>query len=394
MVEGRPLPLEGIRVCDLSRAWAGPACTRLLAQMGAEVIKIEGPQTPDMGRQWPPFAEDKPEGLNRSGFFALFHGNEKDCLLDLKTPEGLDAVKNLIRISDVVIDNFAPRVMPNLGLDYEALKDVKPDIIMISLSGYGATGPDRNRAAFAQVLGTYAGESMITGHPGGQRAVGVGSDQIAGLTGAFTVLAALHYRDLTGEGQFIDLAEVESLLTTNPEAIMEYVMTGRLPTIQGNRDYVHAPQGCYRCQGEDRWVAISVGSDSEWQDLCRAMGKPELIEDERFRDTVSRLHHQDELDKLISEWTTGQNSVDAMTRLQQSGVAATHVNDGRDVYYDPHLKSRECFVEIEHPEVGRRKVVGVFAKLSATPGIIGRDPLFGEHTDWLLNELLPTDNDE
>jgi benzylsuccinate CoA-transferase BbsF subunit len=362
--------------------------------MGAEVIKIEGPQTPDMGRQWPPFAEDKPEGLNRSGFFALFHGNEKDCLLDLKTPEGLDAIKSLIRISDVVIDNFAPRVMPNLGLDYESLKDVKPDIIMISLSGYGANGPDRNRAAFAQVLGTYAGESMITGHPGGQRAVGVGSDQIAGLTGAFTVLAALHYRDLTGEGQFIDLAEVESLLATNPEAIMEYVMTGRLPTAQGNRDYVHAPQGCYRCQGEDRWVAISVGSDSEWQDLCRVMGKPELIDDERFRDTFSRLHHQDELDNLISEWTTGQNSVDAMTRLQQSGVAATHVNDGRDVYYDPHLKARECFVEIEHPEVGRRKVVGVFAKLSATPGIIGRDPLFGEHTDWLLNELLPADDNE
>jgi len=389
MEETRQLPLEGIRVCDLSRAMAGPVCTRMLAQMGAEIIKIEGPQMPDMGRQWPPFAESDQNSLNRSGFFAMMHGNEKDCLLDLKTPEGINTVKRLVKISDVVIDNFAPRVMPSLGLGYEELKKIKPDIIMVSESGYGTSGPERERVAFAQVLGGHAGANLLDGYPGGPPVFGGNSDQLAGSTAAFAILAALHYRDLTGEGQYIDVAEVETLLAIMSRPIMEYVMTGRVPQARGNRDNVHAPQGCYRCQGEDRWVAISVGTDTEWQDLCRVMGKPELIDDERFRDMPSRLQHQDELDEIISEWTIGQDSVSVMTRLQEVNVPATHVNDGKDVHYDPHLKARETFVEIEYPETGKRKVVGVFAKFSATPGVVRRDPLFGEHTDWLLNEFLP-----
>jgi len=394
MEASHQLPLQGIRVCDLTRAMAGPVCTRMLAQMGAEVIKIEGPQMPDMGRQWPPFADGDQSSLNRSGFFALMHGNKKDCLLDLKTPEGIDTVKRLVKISDVVIDNFAPRVMPSLGLGYEVLKEIKPDIIMVSESGYGTSGPERERVAFAQVLGGHAGANLPDGYPGGPPVFGGNSDQIAGSTAAFAVLAALHYRDLTGQGQYIDVAEVETLLAIMSRPIMEYVMTGRVPQARGNRDNVHAPQGCYRCRGEDRWVAISVGTDAEWQSLCQVMGKPELADDERFQDIFRRLQHQDELDEIISAWAIGEDSRSIMTRLQAAGVAATHVNDGKDVHDDPHFKARETFVEVEHPETGRRSVVGLFARLSATPGVVRRDPLFGEHTSWLLNELLPASGDK
>jgi len=389
MEEKRHLALEGIIVCDLTRAMAGPVCTRLLAQMGAEVIKVEGPDQPDMGRMWPPFADDDQSTLNRSGFFTLMHGNEKDVLLDLKKPEDMAILKRLIKVSDVVMDNFAPRVMPSLGLGYEEIKKIKPDIIMVSESGFGTYGPERERVAFAQILGGSAGADVLDAYPDSPPIFGGNSDQFSALTSAFAIMAALHHRDLTGEGQFIDVAEAETLMAATPRPFMEYIMTGRVPAAQGNRDNVHAPQGCYRCRGEDRWVAISVGNDSEWQSLCQVMGRPELVEDDRFHDAFSRLQHQDDLDEIISAWTINENSSSLMHRLQAVNVAATHVNDGVDIHSDPHLKARETFTVVEHPEQGKREITGLFAKFSATPGVVRRDPLFGEHTDWLLKEFLP-----
>jgi len=395
MKKASSLPLAGIRVIDFSRAWAGPVCTMMLADMGAEVIKVENPAQPDGPRYHPPFAEGEEDSLNRSGYFAFFNRGKKDCLLDLKQPEGLEAVKRLIKISDIVIENFAPRVMDSLGLGYSVLKEIKPDLIMISLSGYGATGPDRDSLAYGPTLEAYAGLSTLMGYPGDppHQCGPQISDHTSATSGALAALVALHHRDLTGEGQHVDISEMETLLACMPEAIMEFTMNERIPQRQGNKDDVMAPHGCYQCQGEDKWIAI--GSDSEWKNLCRVMGRPELITDERFEDGFCRLQNQDELDQIISLWTSQQTAIKVMTKLQKLNIAAGPVYSGEEIYKDPHLRARGFFVEIDHPEVGKRELPGLFAKLSQTPGAIrGPDPLFGEHTDWVLNELLAANDSQ
>ena len=390
MKKARSLPLAGVRVVDFSTAWAASVCGAMLADMGAEVIKIENPTRPDLWRRSPPYAEGQ-AGLNRSGVFAVFNRGKKSCALDLKQPEGVAAAKRLIRISDVVLENFSPKVMDRLGLGYDVLKEVKPDLIMVSLSAYGATGPDRDSIAYGSCLEPYAGLSFFIGYPGSPpRECGTYiSDHTSGTLAALAALSALHCRDLTGEGQHIDISEVETLLACMPEAIMEFTMNGRIPLPDGNRDHVMAPHGCYRCRGEDKWVAIAVGNDSQWQDLCLVMDKPELIADERFGDAFCRLKNQDELDRIITEWTIGQAPVDVMIQFQKVNIASAPVYNAEERFKDPHLRERGFFVEIDHPEAGKREIPGVFARLSETPGAIrGPDPLLGQHTDWVLTELL------
>ena len=393
MEKAMRLPLEGIRVIEITTAWAGPRCARMMADMGAEVIKIENPARPDNARRDQPFAEGK-AGINRSGCFGMYNLGKKDAALDLKSPEGVEVVKRLVKISDVVVVNFAPRVMDSLGLGYEVLKEIKPDIIMVSLSGYGATGPARDRVAFGAVLEAYCGLDLLLGHPGDppKQCGTVISDHISAATANFAVMAALHHRNRTGEGQHLDISEVETLVACMPEAVMEYTMNGRVPQAQGNKDEVMVPHGTYRCKGEDSWVAIAVDSEEEWQNFCRILGRPQLAEGVRFGDRFSRWQNQDELDKIISEWTSGQEHVEVMRKLQEAGIAAGPVYTQEEMYSDPHIKAREILVESDHPEVGKRALPGVFAKLSETPGAIrGHAPLLGEHNDWLLNELLSSD---
>jgi len=390
MRNNKLLPLEGIRVIEIATAWAGPVCGRMLADMGAEVIKIENPERPDSGRMWPPYADAEP-GVNRSGFFATMNLGKKSSLLDLKQPESIKIVKQLIKKSDIVVENFHPGVMDKLGLSYTALRLVKPDLIMISLSGYGATGTEKDCVAYGEVLEAYAGLSSLIGYPGSapQGSGPVISNEASGVIGMFAILAALHYRDLTGEGQYIDISEVETLLACMPEAIMEFTMNGRIPVPNGNRERTMAPHGCYKCRGEDKWVAISVGTDSEWRDLCLAMGRPELIADERFQDGFSRLKNHDELDSIISGWTRGQSPIDVMAKLQDVNVAAGPVYSAEELYKDQHLMARDFFIEVDDPVVGKRKFPGPFAKLSETPGTIrSHAPLLGEHSDLVLRDLL------
>ena len=393
MEKARKMPLEGIRVVEIATAWVGPGCCGILASMGAEVIKIENPAMPDFWRRVPPFA-DGTHGVNRSGAFALLNRGKKDILLDLKTPEGINIAKRLVKISDLVITNFSPRVMGSLGLGYDVLKEVKPDIIMVYATGYGLDGPDRTRVAFGPVLEAYSGLSCLIGYPDSPAYLCGTSitDHIGATNAAFAAVAALHHRDITGEGQMIDLSETETALVCMPEAVMEYTMTGRDPQPHGNRDEIMAPHNCYRCQGDDKWLAIAVGTDEEWHCLCQVMGKPELVDDERFQDGFLRWQNQEELDKIIAEWAIEQGHIDIARRLQEAGVTAAPVYSGEELYKDPHLRAREYFVEHEHPEVGKRELPGVLFKLSETPGkITGHDPLLGEHTDWVLNDLLATE---
>lgn len=392
----RARALDGVRVTEFTTSWVGPEAGFMLSQMGADVIRVENPAMPDYWRRVSP-AYFRGEGLNKSGYFAILNRGKKSCVLDLKQPQNVEIAKRLVKISDIVLANFAPRVMDSLGLGYAALKEVKPDIVMVCASGYGATGPDKTGVAFGPVLEPYAGLSLLIGEPNGPplpSGVTI-TDHHGAVTVALAALVALHYRDLTGEGQYVDISEVETLLTLMPEAVMAYTMNGRIPQPNGNHDEVMAPHRCYRCQGNDKWVAIAVGSDREWQELCRIMGKPGLADDERFSDGYCRLRHQDELDKLVNEWTLGQMPVDVMTKLQKAGIAAGPAYSAEELYRDPQLLAREFFVEHEHPEVGKKVLPGVFAKLSETPAEVrGRDPLFGEHTDWVVKNLLGVEEDK
>ncbi|MDD4860113.1 MAG: CoA transferase [Dehalococcoidales bacterium] len=388
---GSSLPLAGVRVLEITTAWAGPRVTRILGHMGAEVIKIENPARPDNARRDPPFAGGVP-GINNSGCFDIFNRDKKDVALDLKSAEGVAIVKRLVKVSDILVQNFAPRVMDNLGLSYPILKEINPGLVMLSLSGYGATGPDRDRVAFGAVLEAYSGLDKLSGYGDGMpgQCGTVISDYATGNVGIFAVLAALHYKKRTGQGQHIDLSEVENLLACIPEAVMEYTMNGRVPPARGNKDEVMVPHGCYRCRGEDFWIAIAVSSESEWQGLCRVMGEPELANDERFCDAFCRHRHEAELDAIISRWTRDKEHLALMHELQQAGVAAGPAYSQEELYNDTHIEQRGFLVETEHPVMGKRLLPGVFAKLSKTPGAVRTpSPLLGEHNEWLFNELLP-----
>ena len=391
----RPLPLEGIRVIEIANAWAGPVATRLMADMGAEVVKVENPSRPDFSRGWPPFAEGE-RGINQSGYFAIYNRGKKGCALDLKNPEDVGTLKRLVKISDILIENNAPGVMDRLGLGYSELCNIKPGLIMISLSGFGATGPDSVALAFGPILEPYAGISSFFGYPGDSPVTcGMAvSDHIAATKGALVALIALHNRNKTGEGQHIDISEVETMLACMPEAIMEFTMNHREPIPKGSRDEVMSPHGVYRCQGEDNWIAIAIDSDTAWQNFCHAIDKPELALDERFNDGYRRWKNQDELDNVISKWASEQDAIETMHRLQKADIIASAVYCGEELYNDSQLRERGFFAEIDHPITGKRELPGIFAKLNKTPGALrAPDPLLGEHNDWLSKDLLgPVDS--
>ena len=388
--------LAGIRITDFTWAWAGPYCSKLLADMGAEVIKIEPAKQPDIGRLLPPFPENEP-GLNRSGRYNKRNRGKLGTTIDLTQERGIALVKEIIKVSDMVTENYSVRVMKKFGLDYEALKEIKPDIIYISLSAFGTTGPHKDYVAYGPNQAALSGVAYLTGYQGGppvSLATALG-DPTAGLNGAVAALAALHYRSQTGKGQHVDLSQTEMFTCLAAEAIMDYVMNGRVQTRNGNRDRIMAPHNLYRCRGEDKWVSISVATDEEWRDFCHAVGNPPWTNEERFGDQPSRWRHQEELDQLVEAWTITHTHYEVMEIMQQSGVAAMPVLNGEELFHDPHLRERGFLVEVDHPEVGRQTMPGVSMKLSESPGFIrGHAPLLGEHNQFVFGELLGMTGEE
>ena len=272
------LPLEGIRVLDLTQVYAGPTCTRILSDLGADVIKLEGLKRMDITRNFVmPENTGKDDYWNRSGYFLLRNGGKKSLTLDFGDPEAVELVKRLVPHADIVAESFTPRVMAKFGLDYESLKAAKPEIIMVSLSGYGQTGPWRDFTAYGMGLEPASGISSLTGYRDGPPLrTGISfTDPYSGVVGAGAVLSALHYRRRTGKGQYIDLSEHESAVPVTGFALMDYALNGRMEPRMGNRSHWYAPQGCYRCKGEDNWIAITVRDDAEWECLlprCRSSG--------------------------------------------------------------------------------------------------------------------------
>ncbi len=388
------MPLSGIRVADFTWVWAGPFCTLQLAHLGAEVIRVESAARPCVTRLLPPWAEGQP-GLNRSGYFNQYNQGKYSIALDLKHPDALMVAKDLVRHCDIVCENFAAGVMERLGLGYEALRAIRPDIIMISMSGYGATGPEREYVSYGPAQVPLSGLSSLTGYRGyPPMHVGISyGDPTAGLHAAFAVLAALWHRQQTGEGQFIDLSQWETTIAVIPEAIIEYAWHGTQPERNGNRDPMMVPHGVFRCAGEQRWVAIAARDDVEWQRLAVTIGRPDLAEDPALATLAGRLSAVELIERAVEQWTSQRSPLEVTQALQAAGVAAFPCYDSRDLAEDEHLRAEGFFVELEHPEVGKKLHLGIPWKLCGSPCFVKRPaPLLGEHTDYVLREILNYDD--
>lgn len=401
--------LAGLRVIDLSQIFAGPYATKLLADMGADIIRVECAARSGRGGALPKmkpggvFGASFPDGdtgdrsYNRFAYYNEINRNKYAITLDLTKPLGVDVFLRLVRISDVVVENFTPRVMKNLGLDYPVLKETNPQIIMISLSGYGQDGPYRDYVAYGEGIEAMTGLSKLTAYPDGTPLKpGVAyADATSGLHAAFAILAALRYRRLTGEGQYIDLAMREAVTPLMAEAIMDYVMNSRVARPMGNRHRSMAPHGCYRSRGEDEWVVIAISSDEEWRSLCQVMGEPLWTRDQKFATLPARLANLEELDRLIEEWTSQYDHIELMNMLQQAGVKAGAVLNIEELVHDPHLKERGFFEQLAHPEAGTHLYPGVSWRMTKTPGRLRLPaPCFGEHNDYVFSELLGMSKEE
>jgi len=397
------LPLAGVRVCDLTWIIAGPTATRVLADFGAEVIRVEHGQAIDAIRMGRPIVGDAPT-LNNSGFFNYFNRNKKSILLNVRHPMGMDVLKRIIARSDVVVENFSSRVMESWGLDYPQLREIREDIIYCSISGFGHSGRDREFTTWGPTAQALSGLTYTSGLPG-QPPAGWGysyMDHTAGYTGAIAIMAALHHRNRTGEGQHIDISQVEAGIVLNGPIVLDFSVNGRRWRREGhppgNRAWqpAVAPHNTYPCAGEDRWIAIACMDDGEWALLVAAMDSPHWSSEARFATNESRLAHQDELDARIGEWTSELVDYEAMEILQRAGVRAGVVQKASDRFErDPQLRARSWWHTLAHAELGESDYDGVVPRLSLTPGQLRTSsPLLGQDTHAVLADIAGLSDDE
>ena len=397
------LPLEGIRVCDFTWIIAGPTATRSLADFGAEVIRIEHGQAVDAIRLGRPILGDAPT-LNNSGFFNYFNRNKKSVLLNARHPDGMDILRRLIAASDVVIENFSDGVLESWGLGYDELRAIRPDIIYCSISGFGHSGRDRSFTTWGPTAQALSGLTFMSGLPG-KPSAGWGysfMDHTAGYYAAIAVLAAIHHRNRTGEGQHVDLSQVEDGIVLTGPAVLDYTVNGRRWRREGMPPGNHAwqpavaPHNTYPCAGDDRWIAIAVMNDAEWQALVRAMDEPSWASDVCFATNAERLANQDALDDRIAEWTAGQEDYALMALLQAAGVPAAVCQKPSDrVEHDPQFAARNWWTSLPHDELGDARFDGVAPRLSGTPGaVFAAAPLLGQHTHEILASVLHMTDEE
>ena len=402
-----PLPLHSVRVVDLGSAWAGPMAGQLLADMGAEVIKVESRARMDGMRLGRPMVGEDLSGGDRGLWPELqpvFHGlnrNKLSVTLNLRTDAGRDILRRLAAASDVVLSNFSPGVLQRLGMDFEALRAVKPDIVVAAMPAFGDAGPLRDMVAYAPIIQAMSGMMSLVGYPPeeGEPLVGelqaAWSDTVAALCAALGVVAALRRRNRTGAGQYVEAAHLEGTTALLGVPMLQYQMTGVVPAPPGNYDPEFAPHNNYPCSGEDAWVAIAVRTDAEWEALAGVIADDALSGDARFADAASRWENRRALDEIISFWTRALTPQQVMERLQAVGVAAMPVMNIADQFADPHLNARETYAEIDHPHVGAEMLYGVPWRFSATPGGVRTPaPLLGQHNDYVLYELLGIDRTE
>ena len=382
--------LQGVRVADFCWLWAGAYATGVLAFLGAEVIKIESMARVDPSRSMTLTIGQAFQGVDHSPIFNAINLNKRSARLNLKKPEAIELAKRIVGVSDVVGENMRPGAMERIGLGYEVLRDIKPDIIMLSSSAFGAEGPMKRYGGYAPSFASYGGLAHLTGYSDGPPNPMTGStDLMSAVTSAFAIVAALNHRQVTGQGQHIDMSSVESLAVFTGDVLMDYIMNGRVQTRDGNHDRIMAPHNCYRCRGDDKWVSIAVSTDEEWRALSDAAGRPEWAEDERFADGYGRKMNEDELDKLVTGWTVEHTHYEITEALQNAGVAAMPSFSNEEIFSDPHFKARELAVEVEHPAMGKQIVLGPPWRFSETPArVVKASPMIGEDNYYVFGELL------
>lgn len=386
------LPLEGILVADFTWVGAGPYSTKMLADFGAEVIKIESGVRPDALRRNPPFKDKKP-GLNRSGYFANRNTNKRSLQIDMNNEKSRELVKKLIAKADVVSNSFTPNTMEKWGLGYEEVRKLKEDIIFICMPMQGTTGPHKDFMGFGATMNALIGFNYLTGLPD-REPIGTGTnypDHVPNpCHAAFAILSALRYRKKTGKGQYIELAQTESAISVIASAVMDAANNGRVSKRAGNWVSYAAPHGAYPCKGEDRWCVISCMNDKEWGNFLEASGLMYLIEDNRFRSLSNRVQHAEELDAIIADWTRQRTAEEVMNLLQEHHLSAGVVESAQDLIdYDPHMRFRDHFVRLDHPEMGDSIYNNPPFKLSGTPGILRKSaPLLGEDTEYVCKEII------
>ncbi len=381
--------LHNVRVLDFAWWLAGPMASKCLTQYGAEVIRVETEDYPDLLRQL--LFKDNEPGVNRSVAFANYNDGKLGITLNVNHPQGVALAKRLIEICDVVIESFTPRAMRKWGLDYESLCKVKPDIIMMSSCMQGQTGPYAISPGNGAILPALAGISEVTGWPD-RAPTGVGgpyTDFTSGPMGAAAILSALIHRKRTGEGQYIDLSQNEAGMHFVGTTYLEYTAKDRVPTRQGNRRDGFAPHGVFPCQGEDVWCTISVQTEPQWQALCRAMVQPTWAQAPEFGSRASREQHAETLEQHVSAWTATQTPQAVLDGLQAAGVPCGMVLHAEALSSDPQLKHRQHYITLQHPDIGENVVDQFGFRLSKTPGGPKRPaPQVGQHNAYVFGELL------
>ncbi|GIW56825.1 MAG: CoA transferase [Nitrospiraceae bacterium] len=420
-----PKPLDGVRVIDLCVVWAGPFATMLLGDLGAEVIKPENPfvfQPMTRGAMarppqillersiaWSgglPRNEVGPRPWNYNPTFVSLYRNKKSFTVDLRRPEGKDILRRLVAIADVVYENNAVGTLEKLGITEEWLREANPQVILVRVPAYGLTGPYNNARALGVHLEAVMGHTLLRGYddadPSANTAIYSG-DYMAGAQGAFAVMAALWYRDRTGEGQTIEIAQAENAAAMFTHAIMDYSLNRNVQSAIGNRD-VHGryPCGVYPTKSpgdattmDDRWVAIHIENDEQWQRLVEAMGSPAWARDTRFATNEGRAEHFREIDAHIAEWTGKHEDYDLMHQLQARGIAAAPVLEASRMFDDPHLRARNFFRKQTVRDAGTHEYVGPLWQFEKTPVEFYQPPVcFGEHNEYVYRELLKVSDAE
>jgi benzylsuccinate CoA-transferase BbsF subunit len=394
------MPLKNYRVLDLSRIWAGPYCTKIFADMGAEIIKMEslsvydshrGPVSPARGIAAYPDGEPGEEPWNRNGWFNCLHMSKYGVTLELTESEGRRVFERLVSVSDVLIENFRQGSLERLGYTYEELRKHRPDLIYVSMPAFGNTGPWKGYLGYGIGQEQLSGMAHMTGYRGeGPMKSGINhGDPITGSHAAGVLMAALRHRRKTGKGMYIDVSQQESSVALMGPEVLAYQMTGQEPERLGNRSRWYAPANSYPCAGEDRWVTIAATNQEQWESLAEVMDAASMVDDPRYATAENRRENHDDLDAVISEWTMGQEASEVTLKLQKAGVPAGPVLRGPDLLQDAHYKDRGTFVTVDHPQVGPKQYPGIPWRMSATPGTVRwPSPTLGQHNRDVYGELL------
>lgn len=383
------MTLEGIRIVDFSWAFAGPYIGSYLGDYGAEVIKVESHSSLDLTRVTAPY-KDGIAGVNRSGCFLITNNSKYGITLNLKHPRASEIIKRLIAWADIVVENFGAGVMERLGLGYGELKKIKPEIIMLSATIQGQTGPRSKFVGYGWNTVALTGICNLTGWPD-RSPLGTPQaypDSILPWFGVVAILAALDYRRRTGRGQYIDISQYETTCHFLAPLLLDYIANNRVAIRAGNRCPYAAPHGVYRCRGDDRWCAISVFTEMEWEAFCRVLGSPAWTRDKKFAFLHGRKENEEELDRLVEQWTINFTPEEVMALMQQAGVPAGVVKTNKELFEDPQLTHRGYFQRVEHPEIGQCYQQAWPIRLSRSPLKVRPAPCLGEHNEYVFTKIL------